>query len=205
MTDDPAGAAAPRQEEVKVIVQEMAAFERTHYGHAAGEVVDAYARRLRKALAAPPDVGVLFTRLERVWFRKVGNTFEQTTIDAVQAILAEALVAARVLGHGDGQEHAIADVNAGRVDDLIEPRLTELHALQQALAALAQQWRDAASRSRPLECAPVSAAKRERVLRWMLLTNCANQLLAVLNDERPVTRSDLGDGSGSKTTQRRDP
>lgn len=29
----------------------------------------------------------------------------------------------RVLGHGEGQEHAIADVNAGRIDDLIAPRL----------------------------------------------------------------------------------
>jgi hypothetical protein len=35
----------------------------------------------------------------------------------------EALIAQRVLGHGEGQQHAIDDVNAGRVDDLIQPRL----------------------------------------------------------------------------------
>jgi hypothetical protein len=35
----------------------------------------------------------------------------------------EEIAEARVLGYGDGQEQAIADVNAGRVDDLIAPRL----------------------------------------------------------------------------------
>ena len=34
----------------------------------------------------------------------------------------------RVVGHGEGQEHTIADVNAGRIDDLIAPRLREAEA-----------------------------------------------------------------------------
>ena len=39
------------------------------------------------------------------------------------ARLAVENVEQRVLGHGEGQEHAIDDVNAGRVDDMIAPRL----------------------------------------------------------------------------------
>jgi uncharacterized protein YPO0396 len=41
----------------------------------------------------------------------------------------------RVIGHGEGQEHAIADVNAGLVDDLIAPRLDALAAENQQLKA----------------------------------------------------------------------
>ncbi len=41
---------------------------------------------------------------------------------AIAQLQAE-LVEQRVKGHGEGQEHTIADVNAGRVDDLIMPRL----------------------------------------------------------------------------------
>lgn len=46
----------------------------------------------------------------------------------------------RVLGHGEGQEHAIADVNAGRVDDLIAPRLSRdcQHEWEQVWL----EWRD---------------------------------------------------------------
>ena len=40
----------------------------------------------------------------------------------------EELIVQRGIGHGEGQEHAIADVNAGRVDDLIRPRLDALRA-----------------------------------------------------------------------------
>lgn len=32
-----------------------------------------------------------------------------------------AAIEARVVGHGEGQMHAIEDVNAGRIDDLIAP------------------------------------------------------------------------------------
>jgi hypothetical protein len=42
---------------------------------------------------------------------------------AVTAPQEPELVDALVRGHGDGQEHTIADVNAGRIDDLIAPRL----------------------------------------------------------------------------------
>lgn len=38
----------------------------------------------------------------------------------------EDLLEQRMIGHGDGQRHAIDDVNAGLVDDLIEPRLRVL-------------------------------------------------------------------------------
>lgn len=41
---------------------------------------------------------------------------------AIESAAAEALEQ-RLIGHGEGQEHTIADVNAGRVDDLIAPRL----------------------------------------------------------------------------------
>jgi len=42
------------------------------------------------------------------------------------------LVEQRVIGHGEGQEHTIADVNAGRVDDLIQQRLATPPAPEQA-------------------------------------------------------------------------
>lgn len=38
-------------------------------------------------------------------------------------VAEDALAEQRSIGHGEGQEHAIADVNAGRIDDLIAPRL----------------------------------------------------------------------------------
>lgn len=41
----------------------------------------------------------------------------------IAAELEDIMVEWRSIGHGEGQEHAIADVNAGRVDDLIAPRL----------------------------------------------------------------------------------
>jgi hypothetical protein len=79
-----------------------------------------------------------------------------------------------------------------------------LTARDRALAALAQQWRKegegyALGMMLPAPVGDMNRASAEVVRR------CVDQLLAVLNDERPVTRSDLGDGSGSKTTQRRDP
>lgn len=40
--------------------------------------------------------------------------------------LEHQLLEQRSIGHGEGQEHTIADVNAGRIDDLIAPRLAEL-------------------------------------------------------------------------------
>lgn len=48
--------------------------------------------------------------------------------EAVSRLEGE-LVEQRVIGHGEGQEHAIADVNAGLVDDKIAPRLEAAEAL----------------------------------------------------------------------------
>jgi hypothetical protein len=52
-------------------------------------------------------------------------------LGAVLYMSAEALADKLVKGHGQGQEHAISDVNSFRVDDLIRPRLT--HAYNDAL------------------------------------------------------------------------
>ena len=43
-----------------------------------------------------------------------------------QEALKEKLIEQRCIGHGEGQRDALADVNAGRVDDLIQPRLKPL-------------------------------------------------------------------------------
>lgn len=71
----------------------------------------------------------------------------------------QALIDQRVIGHAEGQAHAIADVNAGRIDDLIALRLAQhqreiaqrdetIRQLQDALArcrevqqATAETWR----------------------------------------------------------------
>ena len=42
---------------------------------------------------------------------------------AAAGFVAEAEIDIRVHAHGQGQEHTIADVIAGRIDDLIAPRL----------------------------------------------------------------------------------
>jgi len=52
-----------------------------------------------------------------------GEWVKFADVEALLVALNEALISQRVIGHGEGQEHAIADVNAGRVDDLIAPRL----------------------------------------------------------------------------------
>lgn len=65
-------------------------------------------------------------------------------VDDARAKDAEAhkleLAEQRLIGHGEGQEHTIADVNAGRIDDLIAPRLAakdaEIAALKQYIARL---------------------------------------------------------------------
>ena len=62
--------------------------------------------------------------------------------------LREQLVEQRVIGHGEGQQHAIADVNAGRVDDLIAPRLLK------AEADLAAERHRADALERELEVPP---------------------------------------------------
>lgn len=58
---------------------------------------------------------------------------------SLKAAQDERLLDMRAKGHGDGQMHAIADVNAGLVDDLIRPRLEAAEAtctaLRQELAA----------------------------------------------------------------------
>ncbi len=48
---------------------------------------------------------------------QAGRIQSLTDVDAQRA------VDQRVIGHGEGQEHTIADVNEGLVDDLIQPRL----------------------------------------------------------------------------------
>lgn len=50
------------------------------------------------------------------------------SMEATIARLEEECLQQRVIGHGDGQQHAIDDVNAGRVDDLIAPRLAQAEA-----------------------------------------------------------------------------
>ena len=47
----------------------------------------------------------------------------EKTLAALAMPKDEALLEQRTIGHGEGQAHAIADVNAGRVDDLIRARL----------------------------------------------------------------------------------
>jgi hypothetical protein len=51
------------------------------------------------------------------------TTYARLAVEANEVQHQEALVDQRVIGHGEGQEHAIADVNAGLIDDLIQPRL----------------------------------------------------------------------------------
>lgn len=46
--------------------------------------------------------------------------------DNLEHNITEALIEQRCIGHGEGQEHTIADVNAGLIDDLIQPRLKAL-------------------------------------------------------------------------------
>lgn len=53
-----------------------------------------------------------------------------------------AAVDQRIVGHGEGQEHTIADVNAGRVDDLIAPRLADLRAKLEAATKRAERAED---------------------------------------------------------------
>lgn len=68
------------------------------------------------------------------WMQGVrcGHTSTFTLLAACRTALAaaewnaEQLVDAQSKGHGDGQRDALADVNAGRVDDLIMPRLSPL-------------------------------------------------------------------------------
>jgi chromosome segregation ATPase len=67
-------------------------------------------------------------------------------VDVIEDLIATETGEQRVIGHGDGQEHTIADVNAGRIDDMIAPRLqpllTEIASLRQR-AETAEQERDA--------------------------------------------------------------
>lgn len=53
--------------------------------------------------------------------------------------LSEQLIEQRRIGHGEGQEQTIADVNAGRIDDLIRPRLERARA---AVVQGEEGWRE---------------------------------------------------------------
>lgn len=59
--------------------------------------------------------------------------------EAHREALEAQLVEQRSIGHGEGQEHTIADVNAGRIDDLIAPRL---QAHREALQADLEEARE---------------------------------------------------------------
>lgn len=63
--------------------------------------------------------------IEQIMHRHHAASGTAVFLDPVilRALLEPALIEQRVLGHGDGQTHAIADVNAGLIDDLIRPRL----------------------------------------------------------------------------------
>lgn len=50
--------------------------------------------------------------------------------DEIDATIADVLIEQRIIGHGEGQRDAIADVNAGRVDDLIKQRLGRVAPLE---------------------------------------------------------------------------
>lgn len=64
---------------------------------------------------------------ERIWWRAAREEIERLT---------ETQIEQRVIGHGEGQRDTLADVNAGRVDDLIEPRL---HPLREEIDRLQQE------------------------------------------------------------------
>lgn len=51
--------------------------------------------------------------------------------------------------------------------------------LLSALRALVDDWRERARRVRPLESAPFTRQKRERIAEWMFYTNRANELAAI--------------------------
>ena len=75
--------------------------------------------------------------------RKDGEFVKWEDVQELLARHQEQLVEQRCIGHGEGQEHTIADVNAGRIDDLIAPRLSDLLVrvghLEQLLAPFADK------------------------------------------------------------------
>ena len=84
------------------------------------------------------------TRYRALVFEGVNNTAHagQSAREEWVYLAADvdaALVDQRCLGHGEGQEHALADVNAGLVDDLIQPRLAALGVIA------APQWQPIAT------------------------------------------------------------
>jgi hypothetical protein len=53
--------------------------------------------------------------------------------------------------------------------------------VQETLHQVVARWRESARQYRPLECAPISAAKRERTTKWMIYKLCADELAAALS------------------------
>ena len=51
------------------------------------------------------------------------STYASLAVEAHEAQHQQHVIDQRVIGHGEGQEQTIEDVNAGRIDDLIQPRL----------------------------------------------------------------------------------
>ena len=99
----------------------------------------------------------------------------------------------RTIGHGEGQEHAIADVNAGRVDDLIRPRLdraeADLESLRTRLRGLEQQWRKLArQRQEVAGGAQTDLSRYTNLASSQAGTACANELARLLTTpEEPGT------------------
>ena len=69
---------------------------------------------------------------------------------AENAALHARLIDEHATAHGLGQEHAVADVNAGLVDDLIAPRLEKLLAETAALRAERDDYKQVADDARRL-------------------------------------------------------
>ena len=70
------------------------------------------------------------------------DLIEAAILDGRKALEAQ-LVDQRSIGHGEGQRDAIADVNAGRIDDLIAPRLASLMAERDEARALNHDYNEA--------------------------------------------------------------
>jgi hypothetical protein len=82
---------------------------------------------------APADVADLLTAVDRLTLHlaEVQQEKKYTEADLIESMCK---------GHGDGQEHTIAQVNAGEVDDMIAPRLQrERGAATQQVEALSAQ------------------------------------------------------------------
>ena len=74
--------------------------------------------------------GHVFVMPVREWHTLAFADAEAGRVDERQRMISASLEAQlidqRSIGYGEGQRDAIADVNAGRIDDLIAPRLQEL-------------------------------------------------------------------------------